>query len=109
MRQYFESQIDPKFNVTLHQIVKMNQNRIDNCSIGKKPNLISIDRVGRQKVYFMLRRLGINDLNGFKSVSLEVLSEWDDKIDELKQYEFVRFENSMPLFKEVHNEPTVER
>ena len=38
MRQYFESQIDPKFNVTLHQIVKMNQNRIDNCSIGK--NLI---------------------------------------------------------------------
>jgi hypothetical protein len=108
MRQYFEAQLSNPTPLTFAMLHEMNQRRKDS-----KSKLLSIDRIGRSLVYFIVESTE-ELIDGGKKITLEVIKAWDDEVNSLSDRYDLIAENvhggSMPMFKpkEIINEPTME-
>lgn len=124
MKQYFEVQLNTSRPLTLLQIAALNQSR--RISFAPPPTekrkikLLSIDRVGRRKLYAVLTKknpdyegpqLSLADVQIIEDESnppyipseiIMVIEDiWDDEIDNLElKYSFDRMIADIPVLKE---------
>ena len=96
MKEHFKEQLQTGNPLTFAMLSGMNASRKE-----RKSPLLSIDRIGKTLVYFMVEYV-VGVTNEGTTMRLEMLKEWNDRFDKtMEQYEFSRLasSSSMPILK----------